>query len=78
VTRIDPKKASTQGPTVSMDSPLLGTRTRKLVPGRTVVRHGDEVVYDDNPPQSLGLDPRVVETDCLAVPVLPRPPSVPT
>ena len=73
MTRIDPKKPSTQGPTVSMDSPLLGTRTRKLVPGRMVVRHGDEVVYDDNPPQSLGLDPRVVETDWYPDPWFTRP-----
>jgi len=48
---------------VTIKSPLLGTMERLPTQGRTVIWQGGEIVYDDDPPTSLGLDPRVVERD---------------
>jgi hypothetical protein len=48
---------------VTIKSPLLGTMERLPTQGRTVIWQGGEIVYDDDPPMSLGLDPRVVRKD---------------
>jgi hypothetical protein len=73
VSDIDSKKLTIPGGTVSMVSPLLGTRTRRLGPGRMVVRQGDEIVCDVEEPQSPGLDPHVVEADWYPDPWFTRP-----
>lgn len=63
MTTPDSKRPILDGLFVTMDSPLLGTRTRRLAGGRVVVRHGDTIVSDEELAPTSGIDPSIADSD---------------